>query len=342
MLGINEIVRLLGMASTWSILGLLVSSKTLVAQSMDNKYSTNNINPDEIIQTLCNTTSTHPKQFVVQNVCITKDYSVFNELNKRTRANLGLVVRNLKVVDVDEKKKEIALDMFAMFFWEDKRINAFFPPDTSLIDLPPMTPIYPSQIWSPFPKMAIPNVRNTKYLDDPVIASFELKTVELINKAFGNISFSGNFPIVQSMIRWSTTISCLFDFSNFPFDTNTCLFRLKFRNVDISLAFVKETFATLVRRSDVDGFKIEVRPIHTRNTSFSGMYFTDVDHYITLQRQAPKYFYQYYIPCITIVVASSFSFIIPLSAIPGRVALVVTQFLTLTNIFINQMASKSI
>ena len=142
------------------------------------------------------------------------------------------------------------------------------------------------------------------------------------------------------MIRWSTTISCHFDFSNFPFDTNTCLFELKFRNMDISLAFVKETFATLVRRSDVDGFKIEVKAIHTRNTSFSGMYFTYVEHYIMLQRQAPKYFYQYYIPCITIVVASSFSFIIPLSAIPGRVALVVTQFLTLTNILINQMASK--
>ena len=231
--------------------------------------------------------------------------------------------------------------MFAIFFWEDKRIKAFFPPDANLIELPYMTPYYPPQIWSPFPKMAIPNIRNQKYLDDPVIATFELKKVELINKAFGNVSFSGDFPIVQSIIRWSTTISCHFDFSNFPFDTNTCLFRLKFRNVDISLAFVKETFATLVRRSDVDGFKIEVRPIHTRNTSFSGMYFTDVDHYITLQRQAPKYFYQYYIPCITIVVASSFSFIIPLSAIPGRVALVVTQFLTLTNIFINQMVSTN-
>ena len=160
-----------------------------------------------------------------------------------------------------------------------------------------------------------------------------------MNKAFGNVFFSGDFPIVQSMIRWSTTISCHFDFSNFPFDTNRCLFELKFRNMDISLAFVKETFATLVRRSDVDGFKIEGKPIYTRNTSFSGIYFTYVEHYIMLQRQAPKYFYQYYIPCITIVAAASFSFIIPLSAIPGRVALIVTQFLTLTNIFINQMVS---
>ena len=40
---------------------------------------------------------------------------------------------------------------------------------------------------------------------------------------------------------------------------------------------------------------------------------------------------------IAIVVVAQISFIIPMSAIPGRVALVVTQFLTLTNIFIHEM-----
>ena len=58
---------------------------------------------------------------------------------------------------------------------------------------------------------------------------------------------------------------------------------------------------------------------------------------LQLRRPMSKYVLQYYLPAITIVMASSVSFIIPLSAIPGRVALVVTLFLTLTNIFINQM-----
>ena len=48
------------------------------------------------------------------------------------------------------------------------------------------------------------------------------------------------------------------------------------------------------------------------------------------------FLYMYYLPCMAIVLVSQISFIIPLSSIPGRVALVVTQFLTLTNIFIHQ------
>ena len=40
-----------------------------------------------------------------------------------------------------------------------------------------------------------------------------------------------------------------------------------------------------------------------------------------------------------IVVVSIMGFIIPASAIPGRVALLVTQFLTLINLFIYQMVS---
>ena len=87
----------------------------------------------------------------------------------------------------------------------------------------------------------------------------------------------------------------------------------------------------------MDGFKIELHPGNPSPTIRNGIEITDVRVHIHLQRQWSKYVYQYYIPCITIVIATSFSFIIPLSAIPGRVALVVTQFLTLTNIFINQM-----
>ena len=63
---------------------------------------------------------------------------------------------------------------------------------------------------------------------------------------------------------------------------------------------------------------------------------------VETKRQISRYVLQYYLPSITIVVASSFSFIIPLSAIPGRVALVVTQFLTLTNIFIHQQVILTI
>ena len=40
-------------------------------------------------------------------------------------------------------------------------------------------------------------------------------------------------------------------------------------------------------------------------------------------------FYKYYIPCLAIVIDSFLSFMVPILAIPGRVDLVVNQFLTL-------------
>ena len=89
----------------------------------------------------------------------------------------------------------------------------------------------------------------------------------------------------------------------------------------------------------MDGFKISLSKKGTNNMSWGSINITEMRVDIVLERQVSKYIYQYYIPCITIVIATSFSFIIPLSAIPGRVALIVTQFLTLTNIFINQVVS---
>ena len=60
---------------------------------------------------------------------------------------------------------------------------------------------------------------------------------------------------------------------------------------------------------------------------------------IELKRIVLPYTLQYYLPCGCIVMVSFISFIVPLSALPGRVGLMVTQFLTLTNIFIHQMVS---
>ena len=62
----------------------------------------------------------------------------------------------------------------------------------------------------------------------------------------------------------------------------------------------------------------------------------DIGFNITLERIVQPYLYEYYFPTFAIVVVSQISFMIPVSASPGRITLVVTQFLTLTNIFIHQ------
>ena len=62
--------------------------------------------------------------------------------------------------------------------------------------------------------------------------------------------------------------------------------------------------------------------------------------YSNFTRQIQTYVYQCYIPCSASVLMSFSSFIIPVTAVPGRVAIIVTQFLTLTSFFIHQMVCK--
>ena len=171
--------------------------------------------------------------------------------------------------------------------------------------------------------------------------NFGLRSVETASTVVGNISFSGHSLVVVSIISWSITISCTFEFSDFPFDKNSCPLILAFRNLDVSLGHSNDSMVEYTRQGVMDGYEIkQIEPKLYTNTRY-GIYTTNVEIDIRLQRQWVTYLYQYYIPCITIVIASSFSFIIPLTALPGRVALVVTQFLTLTHIFINQQVNDS-
>ena len=61
---------------------------------------------------------------------------------------------------------------------------------------------------------------------------------------------------------------------------------------------------------------------------------------VRMKRLIRPYMLKYYIPCMAIVLVSEIGFMVPLTAIPGRVALLVTQFLTLINVFIFQMSES--
>ena len=330
------------MALIWRISFLLISINISSGQAKDNKYNDDAACTTTNDQTWCDVNSTFPKDLGVNNVCVTKNYSVFNELDGSNYARLHLIFRDYKVVKVDDKKKEVTVNLIVLLLWEDERMQAFLTPPRNYIQLPPITAEYPSKIWSPFSGIVFPNIRNRRYLFDPVVAHLGLTSAESVNAMFENVSFSGDFTIVQSMIYWSITISCPFNFTAFPFDKNICPFVLKFLNMDVSMGSSNKSLEGIDKSNISDGFEIEIKQINPPDSSYlDHLYFTNVKLSINIGRQVPKYIYQYYIPCMMIVVASSFSFLIPLSAIPGRVALVVTQFLTLTNLFINQMVSTS-
>ena len=333
------------MASYLRILSFLVCFRGLYGQDKDNKckyVSSEDISKDHgAHHSDANWSVLTHNNNVVDNVCVWQGYNPGNYPNGSNRTHLNLVLNEIRMVNVDDQKKTITLDLVALMIWKDDRIKARFTSSNNFIELPPMTMEEPSVIWTPFRDIQILKITKKRYLWDPYMINFGLRSVETASTVVGNISFSGHSLVVVSIISWSITISCTFEFSDFPFDKNSCPLILAFRNLDVSLGHSNDSMAEYTRQGVMDGYEIkQIEPRIYTNTRY-GIYTTNVEIDIRLQRQWLTYLYQYYIPCITIVIASSFSFIIPITALPGRVALVVTQFLTLTHIFINQQVKDS-
>ena len=127
-----------------------------------------------------------------------------------------------------------------------------------------------------------------------------------------------------------TTVLCEFDFLDYPMDSQTC--HLTFRNtrfMNNKFRLHKEHQAIFVRKpfralgSDIE---IEVMEENGMNEEKTGVK-------IHMKRVLTPFLLQCYSPAIAIVLISSIGFIVPLSAIPGRVTLGVTLFLTMANIF---------
>ena len=273
-------------------------------------------------------------------VCTSMDYNP-NVVPKEIA--LYPILMNLQdytVVGIDEKKETMTIDITLFFGWVDERIKAVFSKTLGLITLPPVTTRERTHIWNPFKVMEIFNLKERKFNLDPIILKVGLVPSKSANEFLKGLHKStsslNNNSAVWSQMQWTVTVSCFFDFSSFPFDEHECnlTMRLPF-DADLTIYDAKKDALRYVK----DGFVISAHgldPLKIYDELFD-LHLLNFGIEVKMKRKLSKYIYQYYLPSITIVIASSVSFIIPLSAIPGRVALMGTQFLTLTNIFINQM-----
>ena len=261
----------------------------------------------------------------VEIICISKDYKAYIEPKEIALTPISMDIQDRTIVNIDEKEKTMTIEIRMSYTWADERIKIVFYNKVGVILLPPSTTKEKPDIWTPFQHLEILSLKERKYILDPIISKNRLM---VIKQPFTSL--------VWSQISWRVTVSCPYDFSSFPFDEQNCSLTMILpfgwnltvpTNKNHSLKYVK------------DGFEIETQPldsfrIDADNLDWHSLYFGIK---ATFKRKLSKYIFQYYLPSITIVIASSVSFIIPLSAIPGRVALMGTQFLTLTKIFINEM-----
>ena len=287
------------------------------------------------------------KQLLVRNVCLLPDYQS-NELPKdqRGRVDVHINLHKAFILEVDELRNRLTIKIVQFMKWFDPRIKTNYSAITDPSGIIWLSQSNVQQIWHPDQDMYTEDLEEWKSLYDP---SLYRKIVILPHYDIGEINdyvrdtdndeddYDGekhdeDIPThLGGLKAWRATILCIFDFSSYPLDTQRCTFT-QFGVVGMNIT-LNQAGESSEWNQKVAGFKVAIENVGALGNDSIGFD-------ITLKRIVQPYLYQYYLPCCSIVVVSQVSFIIPLSAIPGRVALVATQFLTLTNIFIHQIADS--
>ena len=290
-------------------------------------------------------------QLLMEYVCLMPNYRPYEspeDQDGKTWVDLDLI-KAPHVLEIGEKENKITVQLVHLMEWEDPRIRI------NLSGMPDMQFSYSyakipradmNRIWLPFQDITTTNLQKWESVDDPWL----LHSVG-INKCprMRECQSTQNATSLFAFKRWRATLFCTFDFSLFPLDTQTCEFRQRFdATSDDFQILTYPRYTSGYRNNDTkttgewqyksSGFEIIITPVGTIIDAHKDAKNTlqRFGFDMTLRRIIQPYLFQYYFPCIAIVLISQIGFMIPLSAIPGRVALVTTQFLTLTNIFISQ------
>ena len=266
--------------------------------------------------------------------CLSKEYDVNKASEEDNVATVYYKLTNPNLKQVDEKEGTITLRFKISALWEDNRINAKLTEPTRRIKLLPEENWEEASIWNPITSMIYDDFKEVK----TITKSSELALTDGLeisnNMKLGmNHSFNENNTVVNLTVDAQMTLVCEFELSNYPLDVQTCHFRMYSENVE-QILLNPHTNCHSTKSYDDESFSIRVSFVQEFEGNYAKLGFD-----IELKRQITPFLFKYYVPCIAIVTLSFISFVVPLSAIPGRVALLVTLFLTLTNTLMNYMVS---
>jgi len=131
------------------------------------------------------------------------------------------------------------------------------------------------------------------------------------------------------------TISCRMNFDDYPLDAHTCLFQVgsyydTHETVTCSSFFIYD----LERQRSLQHFiQIERLPDDFKVLELPSGIYAACGFQVRLQRKQMQFLVQVYLPSFMFVIVSWVSFLIKPEVVPGRMALLVTLFLVLINIF---------
>ena len=258
------------------------------------------------------------------SVCIPHNYRKGELPRMPVEINTAISINNIR--EIDDKKMTVALEIHPQLIWTDPRILTNFSDEERRKGVV-LNIIYSDYIWKP--DLFIENLSAFKrhsMLED--ISGF----------AIGNGLMMGmkNETVVWYEFSAKASIYCNFVFFRYPMDEQHCNFTVGStypKQGAIVFTFHSSVFHFSNSTRSTDEFELDIINVDDNgkdgdNTNFG---FT-----IRMNRRLQPFILAVYLPCITIIIVTHISFIIPIDAVPGRIGLLVTQFLTLTNICIHQ------
>ena len=258
----------------------------------------------------------------------------------RVRTKVYTTIEHQKVREVDAKKESISIDLILTMIWVDPRIRYKFSTEHLLSGGLFLGPEASNQMWTP-----------DLHIDDRVYFKEEQEWNSLISlkvalpTSINNDNQASQIfnpysdTLVEMRRELKVTIYCHFDLSTYPMDQQNC--NLKIGSAAKSVTFVLFNETGTVHEDEKyesDNFNISVEFFDGKLDNGRNKIGLKVE----MCRLQTSFIFMYYIPSISIVLVSLIGFVIPITAIPGRVGLLVTQFLTLTNLFIYQMVSNAL
>ena len=283
--------------------------------------------------------ATENARLLANGACVGPDYRGY-VVPEKGITKVYSTIEDQKVRAVDGKEGTLSIDFTLVMRWLDPNIKTNFSSDDQANGGIVLEKTQLELIWEP--DLYIYNRRSFKSLDEwrstktlNILTSNEVAQIDSTDTTEKQNSKTA----VEWRIEIKSTIYCNFDHASYPMDKQIC-----------NLTFGSSSFGAIFVLHDPNNiYHGEHIYYEAANFDMSFTFFDEnlnngrstVGLRIEMDRLVSSFIMKYYLPCIAIVLVSGLSFAIPQTAIPGRIALLVTQFLTLINLSIYQMVCKS-
>ena len=243
--------------------------------------------------------------------------------------------KNYVLREINDKSHTITMDISISLMWMDNHIYSHEPTNIDKqFEENEGYDLYQDaakSIWKP--NLHISNLSDYRsFYDSKHVTSFKILRSNYVDGIF---CIRG--PMLKQELEAKISFYCDFDHSNYPLDISYCSLLMGERSSSVVFKWSAEAKKKhLIRNFHISDFIANIEIAEGENDDSTKR---DIGLKIRLTRFLKPFILKYYIPCLAIVIMSQLSFFIPLESLPARVGLIVTQFLTLMSLFIQQMVN---